>query len=251
MNQTLEQYICMYCTYHQDDWADLLPLGEFALNNAPNVLTGVSLFFTNKGYRLALTFHKTTIEGPDVNRARGLVCELQSVHEYLWMQLTIATEWYKEVADRKRLPDLILEVGDQVFISAEFIATARPTEKFSDTHFRPYKVLEKTSGMSYHISLPKALSRIHPVFHISTIELHFLNPFPNREQVPPGPVEIIDVAEHFELAAVLDSKIDRCYCHCPLGYYVEWLGWSSTGDQYQWIAAFNLDALELLAEFHM
>jgi hypothetical protein len=85
----------------------------------------------------------------------------------------------------------------------------RPTEKFSEMHFGPYEVIEKTSGSSYWIRLPKALSRIHPVFHISTLELHFPNPFPGHEP-PPGPVEIIDGNEHFELAAILDSKIDRC-----------------------------------------
>ena len=49
-NQTLEQYICMYCNYQQDDWSKLLPLAEFAYNNAPSTTTGISLFFANKGY---------------------------------------------------------------------------------------------------------------------------------------------------------------------------------------------------------
>ena len=33
-NQTLEQYLQMYCNYQQDNWLDLLPLAEFAYNNA-------------------------------------------------------------------------------------------------------------------------------------------------------------------------------------------------------------------------
>jgi len=49
-NQTLEQYLCVYCNYQQDNWADLLPLVEFAYNNAPSATTGVSPFFANKGY---------------------------------------------------------------------------------------------------------------------------------------------------------------------------------------------------------
>jgi hypothetical protein len=31
---------------------------------------------------------------------------------------------------------------------------------------------------------------------------------------------------------------------------VEWFGWSHTGDQYQWVPAFDLDVPELLAAFH-
>jgi len=56
-NQTLEQYLRMYCNYQQDNWSDLLPLTEFAYNNTPSATTGVSLFFTNKGYHPNLAVH--------------------------------------------------------------------------------------------------------------------------------------------------------------------------------------------------
>jgi len=49
-NQTLKQYLCIYCNYQQDNWSELLPLAEFAYNNAPSATTGVSPFFANKGY---------------------------------------------------------------------------------------------------------------------------------------------------------------------------------------------------------
>ena len=38
MNQTLEQYLRVYSNYQQDNWSDLLPLAEFAYNNAPVVI---------------------------------------------------------------------------------------------------------------------------------------------------------------------------------------------------------------------
>ena len=41
-NQMLEQYLCVYCNYQQDNWSELLPLAEFAYNNAPSATTGVS-----------------------------------------------------------------------------------------------------------------------------------------------------------------------------------------------------------------
>jgi len=49
-NQTLEQYLRVYYNYQQDNWSELLSLAEFSYNNVPNATTGVSLFFTNKGY---------------------------------------------------------------------------------------------------------------------------------------------------------------------------------------------------------
>jgi len=57
MNQTLEQYLCVYCNYQQDNWSELLPLVEFAYNNAPSATTSVSPFFTNKGYHPNITVH--------------------------------------------------------------------------------------------------------------------------------------------------------------------------------------------------
>ena len=56
-NQTLEQYLRVYCNYQQDNWSELLPLTEFAYNNAPNATTGVTPFFANKGYHPNISVH--------------------------------------------------------------------------------------------------------------------------------------------------------------------------------------------------
>jgi len=56
-NQTLEQYLCVYCNYQQNNWSELLPLVEFAYNNSLSATTGVSPFFANKGYHLNITVH--------------------------------------------------------------------------------------------------------------------------------------------------------------------------------------------------
>ena len=45
MNQTLEQYLYIYCNYQQTNWAQLLPLAEFAFNNVFSSFTGISLCF--------------------------------------------------------------------------------------------------------------------------------------------------------------------------------------------------------------
>ena len=56
-NQTLEQYLQVYCNYQQNNWSDLLPLAEFAYNNTPNATTGLTPFYTNKGYHPSITVH--------------------------------------------------------------------------------------------------------------------------------------------------------------------------------------------------
>ena len=56
-NQTLKQYLHVYCNYQQDNQSELLPLAEFAYNNAPIATKSVSPFFANKRYHLNITVH--------------------------------------------------------------------------------------------------------------------------------------------------------------------------------------------------
>jgi hypothetical protein len=43
-NQTLEQYLHIYCNHQQDNWNELLLLVEFTFNYAPSVTTRISPF---------------------------------------------------------------------------------------------------------------------------------------------------------------------------------------------------------------
>ena len=93
LNQTLEQYLCVYCSYQQDNWSELLPLGEFAYNNALAASTGVSPFFANKGY------HPNVTVDPECKlasqKARDYVVDLDELHTVLCQQLVQAQEHYQ------------------------------------------------------------------------------------------------------------------------------------------------------------
>jgi len=117
-NQTLEQYLRMYCNYQQDNWLDLLPLTEFAYNNAPSAMTGVSPFFMNKGYHLNLTVHPEH----DLSSAwaREYAVDLESLHEYLHEEMAAAQKRYQGPADARRSPAPDFKVGDQVFVKAKY-----------------------------------------------------------------------------------------------------------------------------------
>ena len=49
--------IRIFTSYQQDNWSSILPLAEFAYNNAPNASTGITPFFANKGYHPNITYH--------------------------------------------------------------------------------------------------------------------------------------------------------------------------------------------------
>src|SRR6204780_654758 len=97
VNQTLEQYLRVFCSYQQDNWSSLLLLAEFAYNNAPNESTGFSPFFANKGYHPALTVHPER----DVAsaRAREFAIDLGELHEYLKGNICHSQQHYQKSAD--------------------------------------------------------------------------------------------------------------------------------------------------------
>jgi len=46
-NQTMEQYLQVFCNYQQDKWVELLRLGEFAYNNTVYASTRITPFWAN------------------------------------------------------------------------------------------------------------------------------------------------------------------------------------------------------------
>ena len=81
VNQTLEQYIRIYCNFQQSNWQPLLSIAEFSYNNAPSATTGISPFFANKGYNPSITVHS---EYELVSsKAHQFVSDLDQVHDEL------------------------------------------------------------------------------------------------------------------------------------------------------------------------
>ena len=139
LNQTLEQYLCVYCSYQQDNWSELLPLGEFAYNNAPAASTGISPFFANKGYHPNITVHPECELA--LQKACDFVVDLNELHMVLRQQLAEAQEHYQGPADRRRLPALDFQVGQQVFVRAEYIRTTCPSKKLSKKYLGPFDII--------------------------------------------------------------------------------------------------------------
>jgi hypothetical protein len=101
-NQTLEQYLRIYCNYQQSNWASLLPIAEFTYNNAPRATTGVSPFFTNKGYNPNLEVHPEHKLASA--RAHDFIVDLGELHQELRRTITEAQKSYQTLADARCKP---------------------------------------------------------------------------------------------------------------------------------------------------
>ena len=94
------------------------------------------------------------------------------------------------------------------------------------------------------------MSAIHPVFHVSMLELATPNIFQQYSKPPPASV-IIDGEPEYEISKIVDSKIDRRRT-CKLLYKVIWLGYKDTNNNSKWLPVMELEhAKELLNDFHL
>lgn len=56
VNQELEQYLRLFVNEHQDDWDELLPMGEFQYNNHIHSSTQQTLFLLDTGHHPRMGF---------------------------------------------------------------------------------------------------------------------------------------------------------------------------------------------------
>jgi len=118
MNQTLEQYLQIYCNYQQDNWAECLSLAEFVFNNSPSATTGVSPFFANKGYHPNLTINFDL--GLSSSRAQEYTSDLQELQEFLHSEMALAQQRYQGPTDARRSTPPDFKIGNGVYVKAKY-----------------------------------------------------------------------------------------------------------------------------------
>ena len=246
VNQVLEQYLRIFCDHQQGNWLDILPLAEFAYNNAKHSSTRMSPFFANYGLHPRCTL-RVTPAGPGASNpsAEEITQKYRAIHDRAKEDLKHAQAKYKEFYDARHKEAPIFEPGDLVWLSRRNITTTRPSSKLDVKRLGPFKVLEAVgdSKLAFRLELP-AQMRIHPVFHVSLLEPHHENPFPGRTQPPPPPIELEDDVE-WEVEEILDSRIQRG----KLQYLVHWLGYGP--HERTWEPPDHLsNATGAVAEFH-
>ena len=131
--------------------------------------------------------------------------------------------------------------GDKVYLNAKNIKSMRPSKKLDYKYYGPYVIEKPVGKQAYKLKLPANMGKIHNVFHVSLLE-----PFKggDRGDDEPPPIEL-DGEDQWEIQEILDSKI----YYDKLQYYVTWLGYPSTDDQ--WLSEHELqNARELIEQFH-
>jgi hypothetical protein len=206
MNQVLISYLRAFCNYEQDNWFDMLPMGEFSHNNSTSASTDASPFYLNSGYNPRMDDFTPTA----VPSATFRLEELQDARIEASTMLANAQQRYKANADTSRGTDLPFSVGDKVWLNRDNIRSLRQKNKLDHRRIGPFSITEEIGNNAYKLSLPTSM-RIHNVFHASLLEPYIQPTHPSATMNPP-PLPIPtpnDVLAIPTINHILDSKLEN------------------------------------------
>lgn len=142
-NQTLEQYLRYYCSEQQDDWAELLPMAEFASNNSVSATLRVSPAYALMGYNPSLHADQTRVEpaGGEVPSAEERVQRLRREREALELLWQRAQDWQAK-AYNKTHEAKSYKIGDLVLLSLKNLKVRAPSRKLAPKQQGPYRIVD-------------------------------------------------------------------------------------------------------------
>jgi hypothetical protein len=219
INQELEGYLRMFTSQRQDDWDDLLPLGEFSHNNNVHSSTQQTPFMLDTGRHPRMGFE-----------AKSAIAK--------------AKDEYTMYYNRRREPTLVFKPGDKVWLDGSNITTNRPSSKLSHQRLGPFVIKACVGRGTYRLALPPHFCRLHPVFPMVKLSIAHPDPILGRHPAPPPPTTLIDGEDEYEVEAILDSRMR--YNH--LEYLVKWKGYDESNNQ--WEEHMQLHTKSKIAQFY-
>ena len=123
-NNTIEAYLRAFVYFKQNNWAQLLPMAEFAYNNAKNASIGHTLFELNCGYHSCVSYKKDLDTCSKLKTVEELSSELQNLMAVCQQNLHHAQELQKRAHDKGVKPRSYAP-GDKVWLSSKHLRTKR------------------------------------------------------------------------------------------------------------------------------
>jgi Integrase zinc binding domain/Chromo (CHRromatin Organisation MOdifier) domain len=229
MNQTIETYLRMFVNYAQDNWEELLPLAELAINNRTATATKVSPFFLEHGYHaepLDIQHNLSYKDDPKspIQKADAIVQKMKDVREWAQSAMATAQQTMEDYTNQRRQQSPSFKVGDKVWLNLRNVRTTRLSKKL-DAKQAKYTITEVIGSHSYRLDTPPG---IHNVFHSQLLRPVSYDPLPNQEQddTQPGPEILGDDDEEYAVERILDEKTARSGRCTIRKLLVKWKGYA-------------------------
>ena len=145
----MEAYLRVFVNFEQNDWARLLPMAEFAYNNAKNASTGYTLFELNCGYHPRMSYEEDVDPRSQSQSADELSAELRELMIVCQENLHHAQELQKRAHDKGVKPRSYAP-GEKVWLNSKYIKTKR-NRKLEAKFFGPFRVLHPIGKQAYKL----------------------------------------------------------------------------------------------------
>ena len=152
-NSTIKAYLWAFVNFKQNDWARLLPIAEFAYNNAKNLSTGHKSFELNYGYHPCILFEEDINPCSWLKSADVLLAKQQDLMSVCWDNLYHAQELQKQAHDQGVKPKSYAS-SNKVWLNKKYIKT-KYNRKLEAKFFGPFQVLHSVGKQPYKLKLPK------------------------------------------------------------------------------------------------
>uniref|UniRef100_A0A0W0G670 Putative reverse transcriptase-rnase h-integrase n=1 Tax=Moniliophthora roreri TaxID=221103 RepID=A0A0W0G670_MONRR len=201
-NQEIEQFLCLFVSKRQDDWADWLPTAEFVLNSRVHTAHDKSPFEVVYGYRPDFTIPA----GRHTNKFPALEArldDLKKIREEAEAALQMGKEKIKEVYEEGKRKAHEFRVGDKVWLAEKDIKIHQASRKLGPRQPGPFEMVERIGDLDYRLKLPPAM-KVHNIFHINCLSPWKGNEVNGQQAPPPEAVEVEGEEEHL-VEEILDS----------------------------------------------
>jgi hypothetical protein len=180
-NQVIKNILHALIRPDQTDWADKLPIAEFAINSSHNKSTRFAPFKVNYGYLPTLQGLLDTI--PDDVKP-GIHTYADKAHEHLRQahnSIITSRVFQTHYVNQLHWEEPDLKVGDRVWLSTKNLAMPKgQVQKLQPLFIGLFLILQAMpEKLNYRLKLPQEMAtwQIHSVFHIQ-----LLCPFVNNDQ---------------------------------------------------------------------
>ncbi|KAJ9523909.1 hypothetical protein QJQ45_022343 [Haematococcus lacustris] len=207
--EVIEEMLRHFIRPDQRDWAEYLPLVEFAINNAWQESVRSTPFYLNYGYHPRLA---ELLDLPQkVPQAHDFVKGMKKAVEQARQCLARAQKRMKSYQDDKRREVLYLP-GDMVLLSTQNMrgkANQPGVRKLKPRYVGPFSVQYMVGKAAVKLWLPDEWSRLHNVFHVSLVKPYRTDA---SGAVPglagPPPVQWLDGEPQYTVEKVVGHRLE-------------------------------------------
>ncbi|MGQ3285828.1 RNase H-like domain-containing protein [Bosea sp. (in: a-proteobacteria)] len=185
MNRVLEEMLRSFVSPNLKNWDTLLPLAEFAVNNAKQASTGHSPFYLNYGRHPATPFYRDLKLTTDIPVATERAEVIRTALKHAQVAIEAAQQRQAATYDVGKV-DQNFNPGQQVLLNTKNLRSG-PHQKLLPRWLGPFTVIEHVGRNAVRLEIPPHMA-IHPVFHVS-----LLRAYKSDGSVQPPSVEVPEV----------------------------------------------------------